>query len=390
MQKKKVFDIADSNIEGIGTEQDKKCRASAASTEKAWKKVQAKVSRHCWRIEKFKVKANRDGVDGTFYNDDSYIFLNIYKQDDKLKSDIHFWLGKTTSQDEAGTAAYKTVELDDFINDKHGFDPVQHRECSGTESCQFMEYFKPAGIRLLDGGIESGFNHVKPETFTARLLWIKGKKNIRVVQVDIEIKNLNSGDVFVLDCGLDLYQYQGKAAGKNEKLQAGKLQRCIDDERRGKPEVYVFSQTDKPDDIMGKFFSYFKDSEDEPGTECSPETCTKLLGLINEDKGGDDAEWEKASEKALFQLCDDSGTLEFTEVARGKVKKDKLNSDDVFIFDIGPEIFVWVGSKASKQEKSKGMIFASKYLLKYERPAFLPIHQIFEGGENELFEGSFC
>jgi len=44
-------------------------------------------------------------------------------------------------QDEYGTAAYKTVELDTFLDDK----AVQHRECEGYESERFLSYF-PKGL----------------------------------------------------------------------------------------------------------------------------------------------------------------------------------------------------------------------------------------------------
>ena len=75
-----------------------------------------------------------------FYNGDSYIILNTYKdpEGDELKYDVHFWIGKHSTQDEYGTAAYKTVELDTFLDDK----PVQHREVQGHESKLFKSYFE--------------------------------------------------------------------------------------------------------------------------------------------------------------------------------------------------------------------------------------------------------
>jgi len=58
---------------------------------------------------------------------------------------------------------------------------------------------------------QSGFNHVKPESYQARLLQFKGKRNIRVIQVPLQRASLNEGDVFLLDAGLNLWLWNGKS-----------------------------------------------------------------------------------------------------------------------------------------------------------------------------------
>ncbi len=62
----------------------------------------------------------------------------------RLEQHIHFWLGQESTQDEAAVAAYKTVELDDFL----GGAPIQHREVQGNESARFLAYFK-GGVRYV-------------------------------------------------------------------------------------------------------------------------------------------------------------------------------------------------------------------------------------------------
>jgi len=363
MQKQKQYNIADSNIANLGSDLDKKVREAASQTEPAWANAGKKVGLQIWRIEKFQVKSWPQEQYGSFYDGDSYIVLNTYTKPPAVALcwDVHFWLGTYTTQDEAGTAAYKTVELDDLL----GGAPVQHREVQGHESDLFLKYFKNE-IKLLSGGVETGFKHVKPEEYKPRLLHLKGKKKVRITEVPLERESLNSGDVFILDAGLKVFQFNGRKSGPQEKQKGAQLSRAIIDERKGKPKITVLEEGDK-----------------------EPEFWQMLGGMgaiKTAEEGGDDNEAEKSGTKALFHLSDASGSLEFKQVATGsQCKKSLLISDDVFILDTGAEVFAWIGKGASTNEKAKALSFAQDYLTKYNRPAYTPISRILEGGENEVF-----
>ena len=78
-------------------------------------------------------------------------------------------------QDEAGSVAVMTVELDSALGGR----AVQYREVQGQETEKFLSYFKPCIIPQ-EGGVASGFNHVKPEEHQTRLYICKGKHVVRV------------------------------------------------------------------------------------------------------------------------------------------------------------------------------------------------------------------
>lgn len=71
------YDIADSNIAGLGTDLEKQVKLKAAQTEAAWKNVGSQVGTQVWRIENFCVVAVNPKDYGMFYEGDSYIILNV-------------------------------------------------------------------------------------------------------------------------------------------------------------------------------------------------------------------------------------------------------------------------------------------------------------------------
>jgi len=344
-----------------------KCKATKEEIAKQWGKAGSEVGLEIWRIEKFHVVPRPKSSYGAFFSGDSYIVLNTFRRPgrESLEWDIHFWLGKHSSQDEMGVAAYKTVELDDYL----GGGPVQHREVEGNESELFQSYF-PRGIRIMEGGIESGFNKVNPKEYKPRLLHVKGRKRVRLVEVPLDAKSVNSGDVFVLDLGLLIVQFNGKDSGPLERNKALEICRALDDERGQVPEVVVFDEFSK--------------------TEEWPKEWTDRLGkgpYATAAEGGSDAEFEKGnSARIIYRLSNSSGKMEMTKIAEGtSAKRDMLKKDDVFIIDFGHEIFTWVGDGASREERKHGIEYALDYLKQNGRDVTIPITVTLQNHESEYF-----
>jgi gelsolin len=360
--------LEDSNMANYRSEEFKEMKMEVIKKEPAWKGAGEKKGIEVWRIEKFKVKRWAKERYGEFFGGDSYIILNTKESDEgKLSWDVYFWLGAETSQDEAGTAAYKTVEIDDLLGD----DPVQFREVQGNESKCFLSLFPK--MTILSGGIESGFNHVKPKEYKPRLLHVTGfKKHVQVYQVPIKKESLNDSDCFVLDAGLTIFQFNGTKSSGWEKRKAGAIIAELKAARHGKvKETYVIDGIeDKGNKLIEDFWSYFG-------------------GRPDKIKDEEEIKEEPEVELSMHHVSDSSGRMEINEVGRGKLDKSKLLSDDAFIIDAGSSLYVWVGKGANKAEKREAMRFATEYLQNCGRSSNIPIARVMEGSEPSEFWAAF-
>jgi len=365
--KSNKHDWKNTNLAFFGTDLEKQVKKEAAESETAWENAGLQAGLQIWRINNFKVEHWPKEQYGEFYNGDSYIVLNSYEEEDGMCFDVHFWIGKFSTQDEYATAAYKTVELDCFLDGR----PVQHREVQNHESHLFLSYFKD--IYILNGGCESGFRRVLPETYEPRLIKVKQKNCGKIICSEIEYcrENITEDDVFIIDYGKYVYLYQGEDSSPGEKFKAVRCSNRLKNERFGKCVVEIIDN--EMLEKLGVPFSELGENDFDDDSGCEDNFCGYLK---------------------VFRVSDESGVLEMTEVDIGEDGEigsgdgafgyENLDSGDVFILNCEKEVFVWVGKEASMDERRNCISYASNYLSETDTP-WLPITVVAEGTESNYF-----
>ncbi|CEM20072.1 unnamed protein product [Vitrella brassicaformis CCMP3155] len=359
--------LEDSNIALLSSDLALEVRKASAEAEPAFDGAGEKEGVEIWRVEKLKIVRWPREQYGSFFDGDAYIVLHSYKKKggDKMLYNVHFWIGVGASQDEAAVAAYKTVELDDRL----GQLPVQFRQVQDHETDEFLDLFQPS-MMVMSGGVESGFTKVEPTAYKPRLLHVKGqRKAMRVRQVPLTRDSINDGDVYVLDAGLSLYQWNGTAAGVFEKRKGNEVATAIRADRQGRPRFQVLD-----------------------GQESCPEFWDLLGGMgpvKAADEGGADSE-VLTSPKRMLRLSDASGTLTMTVVSSGKISKSDLDTADTFLVDNGGvSLFVWIGNGASRDERAKAFQYANQYIVDNNLPLTIPVSRVTEGNTSAAFEKAF-
>ncbi|KFH45728.1 Severin-like protein [Hapsidospora chrysogenum ATCC 11550] len=381
----KEYDIKDSNVELIGSDIDHRVKYTSASAEPAWNdgRVGREAGLRVWRIEQFQVVAWPAERHGQFYDGDSYIVLHSYQVgqggNSKLGHDIFFWLGAHTTQDEAGTAAYKTVELDEFLRGA----AAQHREVQRAPSDEFLALFPTLSIR--SGGVRSGFRHVeeptKEEITTLLRVFTNpaGGRGVVVYEVEPTWRSLDDGDVFVLDKGDKIWVWQGKDCSPMEKAKAAQV---VHDMTLAKHiDVEVLAQAEARSRRVVEMLGGDDETPREGFRQCRPLTSSHDRPPPS----------SGVKTKRLFRLSDASGQLQFDLVKDGPgVSKGDLDPNDVFLLDdAGQAVWVWEGQGASHAERSRWLQVARRYinwLQSTQDDAYLvPLAKVNDGYESKAF-----
>ncbi|XP_075102543.1 villin-3 [Nicotiana tabacum] len=338
--------------------------SSAKALDSAFQGAGQRVGTEIWRIEDFQPVPLPKSDYGKFYSGDSYIILQTTSgKGGAYLYDIHFWLGKDTSQDEAGTAAIKTVELDAVLGGR----AVQHREIQGHESDKFLSYFKPCIIPL-EGGIASGFKKPEEEEFETRLYICKGKRVVRMKQVPFSRSSLNHDDVFILDTKDKIYQFNGANSNIQERAKALEVIQFLKEKyHEGLCDVAIVDDGNlQAESDSGSFWVLFGGF-----APISKKVVTE-----------DDIVPEKTPPK-LYSINGQVSPMD------GELSKSSLENNKCYLLDCGAEVFVWVGRVTQLEERKAAIQTAEEYLVSQNRPKATRVTRVIQGYEPHSFKSNF-
>ncbi|XP_011048059.1 PREDICTED: villin-3-like isoform X2 [Populus euphratica] len=339
--------------------------SSTKALDPAFQGVGQRPGTEIWRIENFQPVPLPKSDHGKFYMGDSYIVLQTTPgKGGAYLYDIHFWIGKDTSQDEAGTAAIKTIELDAVLGGR----AVQHRELQGHESDKFLAYFKPCIIPL-EGGVATGFKKAEEEAFETRLYACRGKRVVRMKQVPFARSSLNHDDVFILDTENKVYQFNGANSNIQERAKALEVIQFLKEKYHdGTCDVAIVDD--------GKL-----DTESDSG-----EFWVLLGGFapIGKKVASEDDIIPETTPAKLYSIAD--GEVKMVD---GELSKGLLENNKCYLLDCGSEVFLWVGRVTQVEERKAASQAAEEFVVSQNRPKATRITRLIQGYETHSFKSNF-
>jgi hypothetical protein len=294
-----------------------------------------------WKSVDLKLQKIAESNHGTFADSDSYLILNIKSPEEKY---AHIWTGRKSSKEKISYISFKVLQLDHKLENNC----VILYESERNESELFKSYFK--FFTVLRDRIEEIHKSLDDQQYKARLFHVHSSgANIHSRQISINKKNIDTGDVYMLDTGVKVFIYIGKGSNSFEKFHLSCMVEKIKEVRQNKAIIISIDESCELNEHDLKNKNEFE------------EFLQKFEENIQET---DEQNKIDKNYRKMMKLSDENGKLELTDV---EYKKENLVSQDSFLIDRGDAIIIWIGKEASKKEKKFAKFYANKYISKENR-----------------------
>ncbi|XP_076725204.1 villin-like protein isoform X1 [Callospermophilus lateralis] len=329
---------------------------------------------HIWIIENLKMVPVPEKAYGNFFEKHCYIILHIPqspKATQEASSDLHYWIGKEASTEAEGAASTFVQHLQEELGDR----TVQHREVQGHESECFHSYFHP-GVIYRKGGLASDVKHVETNMYNIqRLLHIKARKHVSATEVELSWNSFNKGDIFLLDLGMVMIQWNGSKTSISEKSRGLVLTCSIRDrERGGRAQIGIVDdgvEVTDPTHIMEAVL----------GCRVGSLHAAMPTKSINQ--------LQKANVR-LYHVYEKGKDLVIQELATRPLTQDLLQEEDCYILDQGGfKIYLWQGRMSNVEEKKAAFSRAVGFIRAKGYPTYTNVEVVNDGAESAAFKQLF-
>ncbi|XP_066861805.1 villin-like protein isoform X6 [Kogia breviceps] len=329
---------------------------------------------HIWITENLKMVPVPERAYGNFFEEHCYIVLHIpqsLKATSGAPKDLHYWVGKEAGVEAQGTAGSFVQHLQEAL----GGATVQHREAQGHESACFLSYFRP-GIIYRKGGLASALKHVETNMYNIqRLLHIRAGKHVSASEVELSWHSFNKSDIFLLDLGKMMIQWNGPQTSTAEKARGLALTRSLQDrERGGRAQIGVVDDEAEATDLMQIMEAVLGCRVGNLHTAMPSKSIDQL---------------QKANVR-LYHVYEKGKDVVIQELSTCPLAQDLLQGENCYILDQGGfKIYVWQGRMTSLQEKKAAFSRALGFIQAKGYPSYTNVEVVDEGAESAAFKQLF-
>ncbi|KAJ3175356.1 hypothetical protein HDU87_006308 [Geranomyces variabilis] len=349
------------------------------------------VSRHATTSASKSNKSARNSVAADMEDDDETM----------MSHRIYVYIGAKAEIDKRFCAAMFSTGLRNWIYATRNVE----RETSGDESPDFLALFGTKFVldENIDAAADTSLFVAQEKRWPCRMYMLCGNKEIKLRLVCPSARSLASANVFLLDWGTELYQWNGAQSSLQQKAKCRILTSRINrHERVGKAEIFEIeegSETSEFWSVLGGPGAVSKPHDDrsdgEPHTSDDSDAEDDRRAHREEthaQQQADDARFAEIGDApaVLYRAFEDLSDEVDTHIVKvGKLARAMLVSDAAYVLDAGVELFLWIGKNAPLDLRGMATELLARVAPLQKRPKWVGLHKLMEGHESEVFKLRF-